>query len=60
MVKMTPRQKTRELIEQVGVFNAIYVVDSILIVIKEYPNNNEDVEDWLKVKDELEKRLKKL
>ena len=49
---MTPKEKAEELVEQLGVLNAIYLVDSILIVIEDY-NNLEDINDWKNVRDEL-------
>lgn len=49
---MTPKEKSEELVEQLGVLNAIYLVDSILIVIEDY-NNPEDINDWKNVRDEL-------
>jgi len=39
-------------VEQLGILNAIYLVDSILIVIEDY-NNLEDINDWKSVRDEL-------
>ena len=49
---MTPKEKSEELVEQLGVLNAIYLVDSILIVIEDY-NNLEDINDWKQVRNEL-------
>ena len=57
---MTAKEKTEELVEQLGAWNAIYTVDCILKVIKEYPNNSEDIKDWREVRKELVKRLEKL
>lgn len=49
---MTPKEKSEELVEQLGVLNAIYLVDSILIVIEDY-NNLNDINEWKQVRDEL-------
>lgn len=49
---MTPKEKSEELVEQLGVLNAIYLVESILIVIEDY-NNVEDIDNWKNVKNEL-------
>ena len=57
---MTPQEKANELVEQIGVPYAIYLVDSILIVIEDYPNNSEDIRDWEEVREELVTRLEKL
>jgi len=57
---MTPLDKSEELIEQLGVWNAIYTVDCILKVIKEYPNNSEDIKDWKQVREEIVIRLNRL
>ena len=45
-------EKAKELVEQLGVLNAIYLVDSVLIVIEDY-NNLEDINDWKQVRNEL-------
>lgn len=49
---MTPKEKSEELVEHLGVLNAIYLVDSVLIVIEDY-NNLEDINDWKQVRNEL-------
>ena len=38
---MTPRQKAKELIKNLGIYNAIYVVDEILQVLEDYKNTND-------------------
>ena len=56
---MTPQEKVEDLIQQLGVVNAIYLVDTVIFVIEEYENPI-NIQYWRKIKLELELRLKQL
>lgn len=51
---MTPKEKSEELVYQLGVLNAIYLVDSILIVLEDYEAvAYVEIKEWKQVRDEL-------
>lgn len=60
---MTPQEKVEELIENLGVFNAIYLAEHMLIVLEDYEGIDEihnDIQEWKEVLALLEKRQEKL
>jgi len=50
--KMTPQEKAKQLFNDVGFTNALYVIDEVLQVLEDY-EHKESIEDWKQVKDEL-------
>ena len=60
---MTPQEKVEELIENLGVFNAIYLAEHMLIVLEDYEGIDEihnEIQEWKEVLKLLEKRQEKL
>ncbi len=60
---MTPQEKVEELIENLGVLNAIYLAEHVLIVLEDYEEIDEihkEVQEWKEVLALLEKRQEKL
>jgi hypothetical protein len=60
---MTPQEKVEELIENLGVFNAIYLAEHVLIVLEDYElivKINDEIQEWKEVLALLEKRQEKL
>ena len=60
---MTPQEKVEELIENLGVFNAIYLAEHMLIVLEDYEGIDEihnDIQEWKEVLALLEKRQENL
>ena len=55
---MTSQEKANEIIENLGVFNGIYLIDEVLIVLEDYPVNNKD--EWLEVRDIVSKRMESI
>ena len=52
---MTPQEKVEELIENLGVFNAIYLVEHVLIVLEDYKEVDNNIHEWKEVLALLEK-----
>jgi len=50
---MTPKEKVKELIYNLGIENAKYLIDEVLIVLNDY--SVDDVKDWENVKQKIEK-----
>lgn len=50
---MTVKSKVKELIHNLGIENAKYLIDEVLIILNDY--NVDDVKDWEKVKEEIDK-----
>lgn len=57
---MTPQEKVEELVEQLGIFNAIYLAEHVLIVLEDYESVNNNIQEWQEVLELLEKRQDKL
>lgn len=55
---MTSQEKANEIIENLGVFNGIYLIDEVLIVLEDYPVTNKD--EWLEVRDIVSKRMESI
>ena len=51
---MTVKAKVKELIHNLGIENAKYLIDEVLIILNDY--STDDIKDWAKVKQEIEKR----
>jgi hypothetical protein len=45
---MTPKEKSEELVEQLGVLNAIYLAETILMIIND--PESQDIQEWAEVK----------
>ena len=57
---MTPQEKVEELIENLGVFNAIYLAEHVLIVLEDYKEVDNNIHEWEEVLALLEKRQENL
>lgn len=57
---MTPKEKSDELVEDLGVFNAIYLAQHVLIVLEDYKEVDNNIHEWEEVLSLLEKRQEKL
>ena len=53
---MTPEEKVEELIQNLGVFNALYLAEHVLIVLEDYEEVNNNIHEWDEVKKQLEIR----
>lgn len=53
---MTPKEKVEELVENLGVFNALYLAKEILIVLEDYEEVENNIHEWTEVRDILQKR----
>jgi hypothetical protein len=53
---MTPQEKVDELVENLGVFNAIYLAEHVLIVLEDYAEVENNINEWKEVLELLEKR----
>ena len=49
---MTPEEKVEELIFNLGIENAKYLIEEMLIVLNDFSIN--DIEEWLEVKQQIE------
>jgi hypothetical protein len=56
---MTPKEKSDELVEDLGVFNAIYLAEHVLIVLEDYKEVDNNIHEWKEVLLLLEKRQEK-
>lgn len=54
--EMTPEEKVEELIENLGVPNALYLANEVLIVLGDYEEIENNIHEWKKVVELLEKR----
>ena len=45
---MTPKEKSEELVEQLGVLNAVYLVETVLMIIND--PEYQDLQEWAEVK----------
>lgn len=57
---MTPEEKVEELVENLGVFNALYLAEHVLIVLEDYEEVNNNIHEWDEVKKQLEIRQQTL
>lgn len=60
---MTPQEKVEELVEYLGTYNAIYLVEHILIELEDYElivKINDKIQEWEEVLKLLKKREEKL
>ena len=60
---MTPQEKVEELIENLGVPAAIYLVEHVLIILEDYDIIlliHDEIQEWKEVLELLEKRQKGL
>ena len=53
---MTPQEKVEELVENLGVFNALYLAEQVLIVLEDYEPVENNIDEWTEVRDILQKR----
>ena len=53
---MTPQEKVEELIENLGVFNALYLAEHVLIVLEDYEEVENNIHEWDEVRKLLEIR----
>jgi len=53
---MTPQEKVEELVEQLGISNALYLAEHVLIVLEDYEEVNNNIHEWDEVKKQLEIR----
>ena len=53
---MTPQEKVEELVENLGVFNALYLAGEVLIVLEDYEPVKNNIDEWTEVRDILQKR----
>ena len=57
---MTPEEKVEELVENLGVFNALYLAEHVLIVLEDYKEVENNIHEWDEVRKQLEIRQQKL
>jgi hypothetical protein len=57
---MTPEEKVEELVENLGVFNALYLAEHVLIVLEDYEEVNNNIHEWNEVRKQLEIRQQTL
>jgi hypothetical protein len=53
---MTPQEKVEELVESLGVFNALYLAEHVLIVLEDYTEVENNISEWDEIKKLLEIR----
>lgn len=53
---MTPQEKVEELVENLGVFNALYLAEHVLIVLEDYEEVENNISEWDEVRKLLEIR----
>jgi len=53
---MTPQEKVEELVENLGVFNALYLAEHVLIVLEDYEEVENNIHEWDEVRKLLEIR----
>ena len=57
---MTPEEKVEELVENLGVFNALYLAEHVLIVLEDYEEVENNIHEWDEVRKQLEIRQQSL
>jgi hypothetical protein len=57
---MTPEEKVEELVENLGVFNALYLAEHVLIVLEDYAEVDNNIHEWDEVRKQLEIRQQTL
>jgi hypothetical protein len=57
---MTPEEKVEELIQNLGVFNALYLAEHVLIVLEDYEEVDNNIHEWDEVRKQLEIRQQTL
>lgn len=57
---MTPQEKVEELVENLGVFNALYLAEHVLIVLEDYEEVDNNIHEWDEVRKQLEIRQQSL
>ena len=57
---MTPEEKVEELVENLGVFGALYLAGEILIVLEDYEEVENNIHEWDEVRKQLEIRQQAL
>ena len=53
---MTPEEKVEELVENLGVYNGLYLAKEVLIVLEDYEEVDNNISDWIEVINLIEKR----
>lgn len=53
---MTPQEKVEELIYNLGIYNAIYLAEHVLIVLEDYEQVNNNIHEWQEVLELLKSR----
>jgi hypothetical protein len=57
---MTPEEKVEELVQNLGVFNALYLAEHVLIVLEDYTEVDNNIHEWDEVRKQLEIRQQTL
>jgi hypothetical protein len=57
---MTPEEKVEELVENLGVFGALYLAEHMLIVLEDYEEVENNIHEWDEVRKQLEIRQQSL
>jgi hypothetical protein len=57
---MTPEEKVEELVQNLGVFNALYLAEHVLIVLEDYAEVDNNIHEWDEVRKQLEIRQQTL
>jgi hypothetical protein len=57
---MTPQEKVEELVENLGVYNGLYLAEEVLIVLEDYEPFENNINEWEEVRDLLQQKQEKL
>jgi len=57
---MTPQEKVEELVENLGVYNGLYLAEEVLIVLEDYEPFENNTHEWTEVRDLLQQKQEKL
>lgn len=57
---MTPQEKVEELVENLGVYNGLYLAEEVLIVLEDYEPFEKNINEWEEVRDLLQQKQEKL
>lgn len=57
---MTPQEKVKELVENLGVYNGLYLAEEVLIVLEDYEPFENNINEWEEVRDLLQQKQEKL